>query len=341
MSSHASQPVPSRLLRFLLPRLVLGGSLALVACDGGDNQLAPDGLDQPLAAGEAAAAAAPDLALTAATAQRIVFTSYRKGNAEIFKMDPLGANVVRLTNTSAEERQPALSYDNKRIAMMRPRQDIGNVTHTDIWILNTDGTGGHWARPEASPWNLKSASWSPDGSRLVMTLVWTGGYEYLATMTLADGQISLIHPQGGGIFGTLASYDHTGQKIVYVNLYTKSVDQINADGTNHKVLYSSGSNVNRPVFSPDGKKIAFSRTIPGFDPNEEIYVKNLVTQVVTRLTSSPGPDFQPTWSPDGSRLAFTSRRSGQYQIWTMSASGGAPVRLTQTSTIEAEPVWYH
>lgn len=337
MLSPDSQPVSSLLFRSVLPRILLGGSLALGACDGADNQLAPTSPDEPLAAGSEAAA--PEYALTAGTAQRIVFTSYRKGNAEIFKMDPQGSNVVRLTSTTAEERQAAWSYDNKRIAMMRPRLDIGNVTHTDIWVMNADGTNGHWARPEASPWNLKSPSWSPDGSRLVMTLVWPGGYEYLATMTLATGQITLIHPQGGGIFGTLASYDRTGQKIVYVNLYTKSVDQINADGSNHKVLASSTTNVNRPVFSPDGKKIAFSKVVGTTTINEEIFVKNLVTNVTTRLTNSAGPDLQPSWSPDGSKIAFTSRRSGQYQIWIMNATGGTPVRITNTSTIEVEPVW--
>jgi TolB protein len=51
--------------------------------------------------------------------------------------------------------------------------------------------------------------------------------------------------------------------------------------------------------------------------------------------------MQPTWSPDGSRIAFTSDRSGQKQIWTMSAWGGSLVRLTQTATTEEEPAWSH
>ncbi|MBA2561217.1 MAG: PD40 domain-containing protein [Propionibacteriales bacterium] len=160
-------------------------------------------------------------------------------------------------------------------------------------------------------------------------------------MTLADGQITLTHPQAGGIFGALASYDPTGKQIVYINPYTKSVDQVNADGTNHKVLVSSTTNVNRPVFSPDGKKGAFSKIVSTTTLNEEIFLKNLVTNVTTRMTNSAGPDFQPTWSPDGSKIAFTSRRSGQYQIWTVSATGGTPVRITHTSTIEVEPVWSH
>jgi Periplasmic component of the Tol biopolymer transport system len=117
------------------------------------------------------------------TAQRIAFVSWRQGNAEIYKMDPQGTSVARLTNTAgADERSPAWSYDNKRIAMMRKRADIGNVIHDDIWVMNADGSNGHWVRPEASPWNLWNPSWSPDGSHLVLTMS-IQGFVYLATMT--------------------------------------------------------------------------------------------------------------------------------------------------------------
>jgi Tol biopolymer transport system component len=336
MSFLDSQAVSSRPLRFLLSGIVLAGSLALGACDGTDNQLAPSSTEDPIAS----AATAADDALLVSTAQRIAFVSWRQGNAEIYKMDPQGTSVVRLTKTAtADERLPAWSYDNKRIAVMRKRADIGNVIHDDIWVMNADGSNGHWVRPEASPWNLWNPSWSPDGSHLVLTMS-IQGFVYLATMTVADGQVTLIHPVGGGILGLQPQYDATGQRIVYVNNYNKSVDQVNADGSNHKVLATSSTIPNRPTFSPDGKKIAYSTMIPG-TLNEEIFVKNLVTNVTTRLTYAAGPDFEPTWSPDGTKIAFTSRRSGQYQVWVMSATGGSPVRITHTSTIESEPFWSH
>jgi len=343
MSFLDSQAVSSRPLRFLLSGIVLAGSLALGACDGTDNQLAPSSTEDPIApASEPAAseATAADAALLVSTAQRIVFTSWRQGNAETYKMDPQGTSLVRITKTAgAQERMPAWSYDNKRIAVMRKRADIGNVIHDDIWVMNADGSNGHWVRPEASPWNLWNPSWSPDGSHLVLTMS-IQGFVYLATMTVADGQVTLIHPVGGGIMGLQPKYDPTGQRIVYINNYNKSVDQVNADGSNHKVLATAAKIPNRPTFSADGKKIAYSAVIAG-TINEEIFVKNLVTNVTTRLTYSAGPDFAPTWSPDGSKIAFTSRRSGQYQVWVVSATGGSPVRITHTSTIESEPFWSH
>lgn len=343
MSFLDSQAGSSRPLRFLLAGFVLAASLALGACDGTDNQLAPSSTDDPNAPASepvATEATAADDALLVSTAKRIVFVSWRQGNAEIYKMDPQGTSVARLTNTAgADERSPAWSYDNKRIAVMRKRADIGNVIHDDIWVMNADGSNGHWVRPEASPWNLWNPTWSPDGSHLLLTMS-IQGFVYLATMRVADGQVTLIHPVGGGILGLMPQYDATGQKIVYVNTYTKSVDQVNADGSNHKVLATVAKNPNRPTFSKDGKKIAYSSVLAG-TLNEEIFVKNLVTNVTTRLTYSAGPDFAPTFSPDGTKIAFTSRRSGQYQVWVMSATGGSPVRITHTSTIESEAFWSH
>src|SRR5262245_56952451 len=169
-----AQAVSSRPLRSLLPGTRIAGSMALGACDSADNQLAPNTSDEPLAPASAPAAteaASSDLALITATGPRIFFTSWRQGNAETYKMDPQGGSVSRLTTTpGADERLPALSLDNKKIAVMRKRADIGNVIHDDIWVMSSDGTGGHWARPEASPWNLWNPTWSPDGSHLLMTV---------------------------------------------------------------------------------------------------------------------------------------------------------------------------
>jgi WD40-like Beta Propeller Repeat len=124
----------ARRLRALLSRLLaLAVLVALGACDGGDSPLEP--ADTPAAPAEEALVpadqpAAPDLAL-ATTGQRIVFTSARKGGRDIFTMDPQGYNIVRRTATVVEESDPAWSYDNKRIAMVRMRPDGSNTLHQD------------------------------------------------------------------------------------------------------------------------------------------------------------------------------------------------------------------
>ncbi len=330
---------PFRRLRPLARLAAAAAALSFGACGGADSPLAPtDDAPVPPADPGQAEAATPDFAALTTT-QRIAFISLRDGKVNLYKMDPSGNQVARLTNTTAQDHEPAWSYDNKRIAVVRYRLD-GTVGKGDIWLMNADGTNGHWLRDTQSPWDLMDPSWAPDGSHLLVSL-WVSPNWYLAKIDVATGTITLLHPYGGGIIGIRPSYDHAGQRIIYVGATRLTLDQVSADGSGHKIRYTSGSGaVEHPSFSPDGKRIAFEKgPIPG---NTNVYVKDLGTGVVTRLTSSTAADGFATWSPDGTKLAFVSERSGAAQVWTMNSStGGSLTRITHTSVYEGSPAWSH
>jgi TolB protein len=92
-----------------------------------------------------------------------------------------------------------------------------------------------------------------------------------------------------------------------------------------------------PVFSPDGKQIAF---MSGRDGNPEIYVVNVDGSNLRRLTNHPAEDSSPTWSPSGSQIAFTSGRTGKPQIYIMNAADGSSLRRVTTAESEADrPTW--
>jgi TolB protein len=109
---------------------------------------------------------------------------------------------------------------------------------------------------------------------------------------------------------------------------------------------SSTQTFDSPAFSPDGKKIVYSRyaanTTNGYTSySPDIFVKNLVDGTTKRIVASTAYDTEPTWSPDGTKIAFVSSRSGRPQIYTVSATGGGLTRITQTSTGETSPAWTH
>src|SRR6266699_4137792 len=56
--------------------------------------------------------------------------------------------------------------------------------------------------------------------------------------------------------------------------------------------------------------------------NGDIFVITAGGGAVHRLTSGFAWDFEPAWSPDGSRIAFSSTRSGAPNLYVMDAGGG-------------------
>jgi len=84
-----------------------------------------------------------------------------------------------------------------------------------------------------------------------------------------------------------------------------------------------------PVWSPDGKYIAFASNKEG---TYDIYVMELETREVKQLTSGKGNDQYPEYSPDGSKIAFISDRSGKRQVWLINPDGSGLKQLTEIET---------
>ena len=65
------------------------------------------------------------------------------------------------------------------------------------------------------------------------------------------------------------------------------------------------------------------------DGNPDIYVLDLNSKRLTRLTSHWSIDTEAVWMPDGKSLVFTSNRSGKPQLYQIATKAGArPQRLT-------------
>jgi TolB protein len=71
------------------------------------------------------------------------------------------------------------------------------------------------------------------------------------------------------------------------------------------------------------------------DGNPDIYVLNLGTRALTKLTNNSAIDTEPTWSPDGNNIVFTSGRGGKPQLYMVSSQGGNEQRLTFTGDYNA------
>ena len=93
-----------------------------------------------------------------------------------------------------------------------------------------------------------------------------------------------------------------------------------------------------PVWSPDGKVIAFQDYTP--DGNWHIWTVEPDGSNVKEITTGFFDDREPAWIPDGSGLVFASDRSsdGQYKIWSYTIATGAYKQLTTGPGAESNPV---
>jgi TolB protein len=98
--------------------------------------------------------------------------------------------------------------------------------------------------------------------------------------------------------------------------------------TGERRLVSQRAGVNQaPAFSPDGTRLAL--TLSGSGGNLDIWLLDLGTQQLTRLTDDPAVDTEPTWSPDGKSIYFTSDRAGGPQIYRLDIAN--PRRVQRVS----------
>ena len=129
-----------------------------------------------------------------------------------------------------------------------------------------------------------------------------------------------------------------GQWLAYVSFETRHsavyVQRVRS-GERRQVSARTGVN-GAPAWSPDGRRLAL--TLGGSNGNPDIYVLDLATQGLVRLTEDPAIDTEPEWAPDGQSLYFTSDRAGSPQIYKVAVQSGArPRRITFTGTYNARP----
>ena len=97
-----------------------------------------------------------------------------------------------------------------------------------------------------------------------------------------------------------------------------------------------------PNLSPDGRTVAFVRTLADRDADEDrstIWTVSVAGGEPRELTTG-GHDAAPRWSPDGTKLAFVSKRGdGPAQLYVLPTNGGEARALTDLPLGAGPAVW--
>ena len=203
---------------------------------------------------------------------------------------------------------------------------LGKITYTQLTdqpgqeiypSLSPDGKSFVYARRTADKWDIYLQR---VGGRNAVNLTKDSSVDDTSPVLSPDGEQITFRSErdGGGIF------------------------VMGATGENVKRVADFGYN---PAWSPDGREIVCSSatfTNPAIrqTSKSQLFRVNIATGEKRGVTPQLETVLQPNWSPHGYRIAYWAVTRGQYDIWTIPASGaGLPVAVTQDLAVDWDPVW--
>ena len=259
------------------------------------------------------------------TTEKIVFSSYRNGNSEIYMMNPDGSQQVRLTNHRASDFGPVCSPTGEEILFVSDRGG-----QRDLYIMRADG---HGERPvfRTAPAYRSYPAWSPDGKKFAYSEHNFGAE--LATIytakpdgTLVNRVVEIKSAEGGDpawsadgteiAFVVVDELFWASRQIRFINLKTRKQETLLPDDIPR--MY-------QPAWSPVHNKIAFVWYRPGHR-QQSIFIVNRdgsgLQQVVDVLALSPA------WSPSGDELVYSQGTGNGTQIFKINVITREVTQLT-------------
>ncbi len=258
-------------------------------------------------------------------ATKVAFVSNRDGNDELYLMDYDGAGQTRLTFNNVTDYSPALSPDGKMIAYTSYQNLTAGLYILQVYEgrrLAVSLKGGNY-----------SPAWSVDGKKLAFSSSMDGNQEiYTADVdedSLKRGAFKIKRLTFNGGVDTSPTWSPTGRQLAFVSDRggTPQIYTMDAEGSNVQRVSFGGSNWHdEPAWSPAGDRIVYVARV---DEVFDLYVLDLMSKRISKLTESNARNESPTWSPDGRHLLFTSNmKGGITQIFTIDYDGANLRQLT-------------
>jgi TolB protein len=142
----------------------------------------------------------------------------------------------------------------------------------------------------------------------------------------------IITRLGGGINGIAETH------IFYVSARggNKEIWQMDYDGEGAHAVTHLGTLSLSPRVSPDNDRIAFASL---GKQGWAIRMYSLLLGRMVSFASPAGTTVSPAWSSDGAKLAYSSARSGDPEIYVSDASGGSAKQITHFRGPDVSPTW--
>jgi len=248
---------------------------------------------------------------------KIVFTSDRNGNADVYIANADGSGEKQLTKDDASDDQPVLSPDGASVVFISGRK--GN---NDVWLVKSGG-GGEKQLTKTDEDEYDPA-FTNDGGSVIFTRV-VNGANKIISKNIGSGEEKEL---ASGYMGRVDS-DGT---LVYVS--AESGDEELYVGS--KNLTDSEKSDTWPSYSPDGSKIIFTSRRGG---DYDTYIMNRDGSNCKALLSSEDDEGRAAISPDGNYIAVSVEEGADYEILIYDINGEFVNKLTDNEDADYEPHW--
>jgi len=241
--------------------------------------------------------------------------------------DPLAlpeSNLVRVTKTTAVERQPVISPDGKWIAYTSNAS--GNA---DIYMV--DVRGGTPIRLTDDPADDTEPAWYTYESALAFTSDREGA-KSIYKLSIASRGVTLLVGNGEG-----PSLSPDDKRIAFCRSSSSAslriwVAPVDAP-SDAKIITGDGDGLwdhLSPSWSPDGTRVCYGNF-------QGLWIVPSTGSGRARQLTRDGYASEPKWSPDGRFIYFSSYMGGALAVYRVPAGGGKPQRVTTGSGTENHP----
>jgi len=263
------------------------------------------------------------------TGYKLLVTSVRTGDTEIFVVDPQTGDARNLTRSpTSEDRYPAWSHDGSRVTFTSDRDGTFN-----LYVMEADGKNVRRLTDEKPPAVAYMPSWSGNGEQIVFGLD-RGGRGLMASVAPDGSTFRILGP------GRDPCISPHGKRIAFTKRVNRGfcVFAMDADGRNVRQLTAHENEIGAvlPTWSPDAKKILYADQV---GDALEIFVCDADGKNVKQLTSLGKISASAAWSPDmkwisfrvtdtaywrseeAKERAYREKRPDKRPVWVMGADG--------------------